>query len=309
MDLEVQLMKLYNYFLCAVLLLCCHVYADVLHDPASSYPYLSGHTFRACCQHAVNNSRSSFKPESVQDGDAIFVCGDHLRHFFNKYHPHIQARYILVTHDTIYSSPGGYSKYLNDDKLVLWFGKNNSLPGHPKMVSIPIGLANNHWGHGKTHLFDQVISDVAQGKVIKDKLLYMNFLKSTYRSERDHVYNLFKDTPFCTISSKKPTLNYLYDLASSQFVLSPRGAGVDCHRTWETLLMGSYPIIKSSFLDSLFEGLPVVIIKDWNCITPEFLAEKFAEFSAQEWNRERLFAPYWVDIIANAQDAVRNGQL
>lgn len=286
-----------------------HVGADVITNPTSSYPYISGHTFRAFCNHAINKNTTSFNAQAVKDGDTIFLCGDNLRLFFKKFHPQIQARYILVTHDTIHPSPGGFGKYLNDDKLVLWFGKNTNLPNHPKMVSIPIGLANNHWGHGRTELFDKVRNEIAQGAIKKDKLLYMNFQRSTDKSERDVVYDYFKDKPFCTMASKKPVANYLHDLASSQFVLSPRGAGVDCHRTWETLLMGSYPIVKSSFLDVLFEGLPVVIIKDWKVITPEFLEQKYQEFATKEFNFERLFAPYWLALIQEAQDAMRAGLL
>jgi hypothetical protein len=33
------------------------------------------------------------------------------------------------------------------------------------------------------------------------------------------------------------------------FVLAPFGAGVDSYRVWETLLLGSYPVVVSSALD------------------------------------------------------------
>lgn len=298
-------LKILTLFLLNTSLLFSNVHTDI----SSSYPHISGHTFRAFCDHAINNKRSAFKPENVHDGDTIYVGADHLRHFFTQHHPKIKARYILVTHDSTHSVPGNFAKYLKDEKLVRWFGKNNNLPNHPKMITIPIGLANNHWAHGKTHLIDQVMQDVADDKIEKNTLLYMNFLKSTYRSERDMVYDLFKNSPICTLASKKPTLHYLYDLAESHFVLSPRGAGVDCHRTWEALLAGSCPIVKSSFLDCLFVDLPVVIIDDWACITPEFLAHKQQEFALRTYNRERLFAPYWLDQIKAVQDAVRNGIL
>jgi hypothetical protein len=46
-------------------------------------------------------------------------------------------------------------------------------------------------------------------------------------------------------------------------VLSARGNGLDCHRTWELLLLGSIVITRTSPLDPLFEDLPVAIVKDW----------------------------------------------
>ena len=58
----------------------------------------------------------------------------------------------------------------------------------------------------------------------------------------------------------------------SQFVLSPLGAGFDCHRTWEALLLGCIPIVKAAKINDLFEGLPVITVHDWNEINPNFLA-------------------------------------
>ena len=31
--------------------------------------------------------------------------------------------------------------------------------------------------------------------------------------------------------------------ARAQFVLSPRGNGVDCHRTWDVLAVGAIPVV------------------------------------------------------------------
>jgi hypothetical protein len=44
------------------------------------------------------------------------------------------------------------------------------------------------------------------------------------------------------------------------FEICPRGNGLDCHRTWEALLLRSIPIVRTSTLDPLYEGFPVVII-------------------------------------------------
>jgi len=49
--------------------------------------------------------------------------------------------------------------------------------------------------------------------------------------------------------------------AAFPFVLSLAGNGLDCHRTWEALYLGSIVVTKSSPLDPLFAGLPVVIVE------------------------------------------------
>ncbi|MEW5804411.1 MAG: hypothetical protein AB1847_20130 [bacterium] len=52
--------------------------------------------------------------------------------------------------------------------------------------------------------------------------------------------------------------------AEYPFVVSAAGNGLDCHRTWELLYLGTIVITKTSSLDRLFDGLPVVIVEDWN---------------------------------------------
>jgi len=52
--------------------------------------------------------------------------------------------------------------------------------------------------------------------------------------------------------------------AEYPFVISAAGNGLDCHRTWELLYLGSIVVTKTSPLDRLFDGLPVVIVEDWN---------------------------------------------
>ena len=81
------------------------------------------------------------------------------------------------------------------------------------------------------------------------------------------------------------------------FVVSPHGNGLDCHRTWESLVLGNIVIVKRSSLDPLYEGLPVVIVDDWSEITAESLARWHTEH-APAFERpevqERLTNRYWI---------------
>ena len=60
-------------------------------------------------------------------------------------------------------------------------------------------------------------------------------------------------------------------MSLTAFTLSPRGGGLDCHRTWEALVLGSVPVVKSSPLDPLYAGLPVLVVGDWTELTVERL--------------------------------------
>jgi hypothetical protein len=81
------------------------------------------------------------------------------------------------------------------------------------------------------------------------------------------------------------------------FVISPYGGGPDCHRTWEALALGCIPIIKSSALDPLFEGLPVLLVKQWSDVTQELLDRTIEEYKTKTFQYEKLTLAYWMDRI------------
>jgi len=86
-------------------------------------------------------------------------------------------------------------------------------------------------------------------------------------------------------------------LSRYKFILSPRGAGLDCHRTWEAMYVGTIPIVLSSSIDSIYEGLPVLIIKSWDEITESFLERKYKELMDKECDVSKMFMEYWTSRI------------
>ena len=257
-------------------------------------PYISGDTFRANSDHAFDEM-TRFSPFLLRPGQTIFVKPDMLEEFFTKYHPQITTRYILVTHNSDNSVPGPYQRYLEDDKIIAWFGQNPDIV-HPKLHPIPIGLENRNWKPQNV----EVITRVKAKKLHKTHLLYYNLNPATYPSERTEVQNLFAQAPFTYAQDRKEYEPFIEDLASSKFVLSPRGNGLDTHRLWETLYVGSYPIVKTSPLDSAYEGLPVVIVSDWSKVTEEFLNQKYDEFQSTLFNYDRLNIHFWLQLIKKA---------
>ena len=91
-------------------------------------------------------------------------------------------------------------------------------------------------------------------------------------------------------------------------MLSPRGTCEDCYRTWESLLLGSIPIIKSSFLDRLFTDLPVLIVKEWEEITEEFLQNQYLEIQSKTYKKEKIFIDYWLKKLLHYQKLVVKDQ-
>jgi hypothetical protein len=247
----------------------------------------------------------SFDPRKVQSGDTIYVDYSMLNVFANTYLPRMHAKVILITSNYGYEAdsptPGPFDFLLQDDRIGAWFVQNLDRPQTDKLFAIPIGLANPHWPHGNLELMHRMIA-LSLAKPEKAIPLYANL---THRPERADCFNSLqaKGVPF---HSFKGFESYLEDLSQSVFVASPRGHGLDTHRTWEALLMGCYPIVPSSPLNPLYEDLPVVIVHDWNEVTPAFLQEWRRKLECKTWSREKLYTPYWFAKVRAVQERLRN---
>jgi hypothetical protein len=87
------------------------------------------------------------------------------------------------------------------------------------------------------------------------------------------------------------------------FWLSPRGRGLDCHRTWEALYLDIIPIVWNGSLNVLYENLPVVIINHYKELNEKFLLEKLAEISKKKLSKKKIYQyeklrnAYWRRLI------------
>jgi hypothetical protein len=81
------------------------------------------------------------------------------------------------------------------------------------------------------------------------------------------------------------------------FVVSPHGNGLDCHRTWEALVLGCIPIVNTSALDPLFSDLPVLIVDSWSQVNREMLSDTLKEYRNRNFNYDKLTLKFWVDTI------------
>ncbi|WIA23258.1 hypothetical protein OEZ85_000029 [Tetradesmus obliquus] len=70
--------------------------------------------------------------------------------------------------------------------------------------------------------------------------------------------------------------------------------------TWEALLAGSIPILESSVRDSMYEGLPVLIVKSWTDLSLPLLQSAYTNLTAagKSYRWEKLFAPYYLQQLS-----------
>ncbi len=277
-------------------------------DRPTSEPYISGDGFRRYSNFIFDETNISFDPNLVKNGDIIFVSTEpvgNLEKFFNEIHPRINNKYILITHNGDPDTPGAFKKYLDNEQILVWFAQNVDIYEHPKLIPIPIGLENRHWQRN----YVEIINELNFLKIQEQKkfLLSGNISISTNPIIRKPVYDFFKDKSYCYIqATKKSTYEYLVDVAKSKFIISPHGNGLDCHRTWEALCLGTFPIVKTSTLDVLYKDLPVLIVNDWHEVTEELLETKYKEMVNREYKTEKLYIKYWIDLILDYQKILKH---
>ena len=118
-------------------------------DRPSSFPFVSGDSIRSFCDILFDETTDMdvARAAAVKERDLVFVKTDLLGKFFDSVFAGIKSRFILVSHNADHSSPGPYAKFLDDDRIIAWFGQNPDAR-HLKYHPIPIGFANGHWPHG-----------------------------------------------------------------------------------------------------------------------------------------------------------------
>uniref|UniRef100_A0A914VBJ8 Exostosin GT47 domain-containing protein n=1 Tax=Plectus sambesii TaxID=2011161 RepID=A0A914VBJ8_9BILA len=216
----------------------------------------------------------------------------------------IRYKYILITHDGDIPVPGDYEWLLDDANLLAWFGQNIGLQ-HPKLFPIPIGVANSYWAHGNISAL-RIVSRSLEPFRSRHTLLYVNIKSDTNYVERTkvekYVEQEFAGRSDVTIVNKGQLdwEAYMKQLGGAKFVLSPAGNGIDCHRTWEALIMGAVPVVRDSSISALYADLPVMIVNDWKELNLDSLRrfETYLNLSSAALPiRPKIWARYWLEKI------------
>ena len=253
---------------------------------------------------------------NMKDGDTIYVCSSALFDFVSRVLPNIRTRFILVSGDSDAQIPtqslsdSAFNQLINDDRLIVWFSQNlvYSPKLFPKLQYLPIGLdyhtmsnGDHSWGKQSSPKIQEdlllMVANKALPLVERKPMAYSTFHFAIHRGGRQQAFDqipkdlvYYEPTQTTRLISWKKQSDYA-------FVVSPPGEGLDCHRTWEALCLGCIPIMISTPLDAMFEGLPVLIVKSWSEVTRELLNTTIAEYNMKEWCLDKLKLKYWMDKI------------
>jgi hypothetical protein len=274
---------------------------------------------KSCC--ARNRSPASSSGAIDQDllarhraGGSIYVCTDALREFVHSVLPRLNAPFTLVSGDSdVPVSPASlgdevFFGILENEQCTAWFAQNVAAR-HAKLGALPIGLDYHTmwerpglWGLTQVSPLAQerqMLDTWARSPEIQHRYLaaYCNWLGTLDRGDRRDCFERIDRSMLFVEKGHIPRASTWSRQAEVLFVVSPEGAGVDCHRTWEALLLGCIPIVKRSLVSELLVRLPVLIVDDWAQVRRETLESFMSDFGRKTFDYSNLFRETWMRKI------------
>lgn len=169
----------------------------------------------------------------------------------------------------------------------------NAPDGLPGVTPVPIGL-ENLWWRGNGMLGDFV--DPPDPNARRDVELVASFRVGTNPAARAPLAEAVAQSRHQPVGFARTPAEFHQLLRRTQFVLSPPGNGADCHRTWEALYLGAVPVLQRGTLpESLTAGLPILVVDRWQEVldlSPPDAAALFHE--VRQRPAHRAYMPHWV---------------
>jgi hypothetical protein len=284
---------------------------------------------KSCSFHSKNpqsSNRNDLKylidrvsQNNMFDGMSIYVCSDLLYFFVNNILLKLNNKFYLITGDSDMTIPNNaltnesYIKLINNNYLIKWFAQN-SIIQNEKIIQMPIGMDYHTISNNKNHIWKSInegYSPLDQETILlslkenanlfnlREIKVYCNFSSNNDRfNDRKKALNVIKDNELFVYENNfiKRTNNWK-NICKYAFAISPHGQGLDCHRTWEILCLGSIPIVRCEVFpaEKLYEDLPILIVKEWSDITIELLEKTINEFKEKKFNYDKLNLNYWTN--------------
>lgn len=228
----------------------------------------------------------------LQDGYLVYTKYEYLPLLFNILsNQNIVTDLKLISHE----SDHGVNKQLFESRpscVKKWYAMHVEY-NHPDLIPLPCGISNKYYG--KTHIVEPPIN-IRQSE--EKKLLYINHRIDTCPSARKWIYEEFKTNDWCTVDEPNLTLGqYKEKLQTHEFILCPRGNGVDSVRVWESFYYGLIPVVEDHINYKTLDDLPAIRVPSFKIITKDFLLEQKEIFKSKTFNMEKLKASWWINQI------------
>jgi hypothetical protein len=96
--------------------------------------------------------------------------------------------------------------------------------------------------------------------------------------------------------------SYLDNIYNHKFVVCPEGNGIDTHRIWECLYMGTIPLVEGNINRNFYYTLPMIGVESWERITEEWCNLAYRDYTdlKDSWDFNYLTFDYWKNKILSS---------
>lgn len=255
----------------------------------------------SCCDVVWSADRRKQLPAwegRIPPGSLVYAKRDHAGSLFSRL-AWTRSRVVLITGES--DDPVGRQDFdQRPPQIAEWFSTNAC---DPRVDAIPLGLGNSYC---PVTAKAADIAAVLEQCPAHERWLYVNFRPETNPSERgpllDHFLRLGQTGDWLTVrrGDLKPT-ECLSEMAGHRFVLCPPGNGIDTHRMWEALYMGTIPVVQRHPALEAFADLPILFVDDLSIPDQRSLEREFARLTSGAWNLDKLFLPWWQERLGVAR--------
>ena len=235
-------------------------------------------------------------PESYDNPTLIFCYTQHIMELYTLLYK-FNNPFVLITHNSDFNVTDEHIILANSPKIIHWFTQNlNTSMAHPKISFIPIGFANTCWPHGRSEIFNKYNS--YNSEISKPFPIYFYFSVGTNKALREPCKTIIesKGLPFLP---DFPPEQYMDILSKHEFSICPEGNGIDSHRIWESLFVGTIPImLRNNFTENIKRaGYPCILLDKWDNLEIDTLLTFKDTYNPNAFQRKTLFLDYYKSQI------------
>lgn len=228
----------------------------MIFEPEKTYSRFSdpihGDKFVALADYAIEQNDSPIDADALLSSEnrLIFIKTDRIREAFQI----LQERSYpvrIITHNSDHNITENVVQ-LRPTCVTHWYAQN-CLVYDRDIIPIPIGLERPGIGQsGDYELMEEIQEDYGRSWMERPCRVYYNFAIGTNPNVRKKWMDDLDPEKSFIQNKRIPFAQYLQELMSVQYSACPPGNGHDTHRLWESLYMGTIPMVEESSANNFF---------------------------------------------------------
>ena len=235
-------------------------YRQSVNSRVSSFPYLSGDTFKSVADFSYEVLADFHSNRSWGDVKVVFCKSDKVEEFKSE-KPNALNPQILLCGNSDFDFYEFNIDCLQNVRAI--FLQNSFISDNKRFFTLPIGLENAKYAsNGRIKFYSK---ELVHSKV--NAVLVGPF--GATHDERKQLSNFPHDSSLHYVEDRISIKRHLKNLDFYSYVACPRGNGVDTQRAWEAMYRGSVPILrKNAGSQSILDfGFPVKLVDSWSEIS------------------------------------------